>query len=181
MVKDLIVTQTRLGRKWKADIGTAWFHSALLLVPFFVEAFGRANAVANETEDTHNAPPGNGISARHRPCSMAPRRCGLTFHGAQLSRVLTLLITSSEVFFCRSSVVEQHHGSSPSVQRRECVAVQQKHTFEGGMDARGFYIDKMHDINDGHFGAWLASCGFGVCLAVVRRTPGSCACTSQPC
>ena len=53
MVKDLIVTQTRLGRKRKADIGTAWFHSALLLVPFVVEAFGRANAVANETEDTH--------------------------------------------------------------------------------------------------------------------------------
>ena len=42
-------------------------------------------------------------------------------------------------------------------------------------------IDKMHDINDRHFGAWLASCGFGACLAMTRRTSGSCACTSQPC
>ena len=29
--------------------------------------------------------------------------------------------------------------------------------------------------------AWLASCGFGACLATARRTSGSCACTSQPC
>ena len=30
------------------------FHSALLLVPFVVEATGLADAVATETEDTHN-------------------------------------------------------------------------------------------------------------------------------
>ena len=43
------------------------FHSALLLVPFVVEATGLADAVANETEDTHCKPlPGKGISARHR-------------------------------------------------------------------------------------------------------------------
>ena len=58
---------------------------------------------------------------------------------------------------------------------RLCVAVQQKHTFEGDMDARGVYIDKMHDINDRHSGAWLPSCGFGACLAMARRTSGSCA------
>ena len=76
------------------------FHSALLLVPFVVEATGLADAVANETEDTHCKPlPGNGISARHRPCSRAATRCRLTSHGAQLARVLTLLVTSSKVFF----------------------------------------------------------------------------------
>ena len=37
------------------------FHSALLLVPFVVEATGLADAVATETVDTHNRPlPGNG-------------------------------------------------------------------------------------------------------------------------
>ena len=67
------------------------FHSALLLVPFVVEATGHADAVATETEDTHNKPlPGNG---------WAPTRCRLTSHGAQLARVLTLLVTSSQVFF----------------------------------------------------------------------------------
>ena len=73
IAKDLMVTQTRLGLKRRPDIGTPWFHSALLLVPFVVEAFGLADAVANETEDTHCKPlPGNG---------WAPTRCRLTSHG----------------------------------------------------------------------------------------------------